>query len=435
MIATLRAKALDPRVLAQTADWLAVGVALSLPWSTTATGILIVLWLVAALPTLDVAMVRREITTFAGGLPVLLWLVAAVGMLWADVPWPARIDGLGGYHRLLVIPLLLAQFRRSDRGRYVLCGFLASATCLLAVSWAMALFPALAVAGKPPGVPVKDYVLQSGIFLICAAALVGVADEFRRAARGRVALGLLALAALFVGNIAFVITSRTTLLVAPFLVVMLGWRQRRWKGVAAAILVGFGLAAALWLASAQLRERTLASAQELRAYFGNTEVSSTALHLEFLRESMRIVETAPVIGHGTGAIAEQFRRTTAGQAGVSSVATVNPHNQIFAVAIELGAVGALLLIAMWAAHFMLFRGCGTAALIGEIVVVQNIVSSTVNSHLFDFSQGWLYVFGVGVAGGMVMRERDVAPVPHAEPGAAGVVVGQPALSGARRDRQ
>jgi hypothetical protein len=55
---------------------------------------------------------------------------------------------------------------------------------------------------------------------------------------------------------------------------------------------------------------------------------------------------------------------------------------------------------------MLFRGFGLAALIGEIVVVQNVVSSFFNSHLFDFSQGWLYVFGVGVAGGMVLRERD-----------------------------
>ena len=43
-----------------------------------------------------------------------------------------------------------------------------------------------------------------------------------------------------------------------------------------------------------------------------------------------------------------------------------------------------------------------------IVVVQNIVSSLFNSQLFDFSQGWLYVFGVGVAGGMALRNRDPA---------------------------
>jgi O-antigen ligase len=403
---TLPIKALDLRTVAQAADWLAVGVAVSLPWSTSATSILIVLWLLAVLPTLDVAAVRRAVASWAGGLPVLLWLVAVAGMLWADVSWSARIDGLGGYHRLLVIPLLLAQFRRSQRGIHVLYGFLLSATCLLAASWVTALIPALAVNGKMPGVPVKDYVLQSGIFLICAVALIGVALDYWRARNRRMTLALIALAALFLFNIAFVITSRTVLVVAPFLAALLGWRQLRALGVLAALLTGIAVAAGLWLASPQLRERTLVSFDQARAYFANNDVSSTAEHLEFIRESVRIVETAPIIGHGTGSIAEQYRQLTAGQTGVSSVATVNPHNQISAVAIELGIVGTAVLLAMWAAHFMLFRGFGLAALIGAIVVVQNVVSSFFNSHLFDFSQGWLYVFGVGVAGGMVLRERN-----------------------------
>jgi hypothetical protein len=32
------------------------------------------------------------------------------GCWWANVSWPERIDGLGNFHRLLMIPLLLAQF-------------------------------------------------------------------------------------------------------------------------------------------------------------------------------------------------------------------------------------------------------------------------------------------------------------------------------------
>ena len=28
-----------------------------------------------------------------------------------------------------------------------------------------------------------------------------------------------------------------------------------------------------------------------------------------------------------------------------------------------------------------------------------------NSHIFDFHEGWMYVLGVGVAGGMVLQER------------------------------
>ena len=43
-----------------------------------------------------------------------------------------------------------------------------------------------------------------------------------------------------------------------------------------------------------------------------------------------------------------------------------------------------------------------------MVVVENVVSSLFNSHLFDFASGWLYVFGVGVVGGMVLRQGHPA---------------------------
>jgi hypothetical protein len=60
---------------------------------------------------------------------------------------------------------------------------------------------------------------------------------------------------------------------------------------------------------------------------------------------------------------------------------------------------------MWIAHLTLFRGGSVVAWLGLIVVAENILSSVVHSHLFDFNGGWLYVFGTGVLGGTVLRER------------------------------
>ena len=60
---------------------------------------------------------------------------------------------------------------------------------------------------------------------------------------------------------------------------------------------------------------------------------------------------------------------------------------------------------MWVAHLALFRGGGLIAWIGIVIVVQNLASAPFNSHLFDSFHGWLYVFGFGVVGGMVLRER------------------------------
>jgi hypothetical protein len=74
---------------------------------------------------------------------------------------------------------------------------------------------------------------------------------------------------------------------------------------------------------------------------------------------------------------------------------------------------------MWIAHYFLFRTAGRIAWIGTVVVVDNVVSSLVHSHLFDFMHGWLYVFGVGVVGGMVLRQsalrRPAFAVPATTP--------------------
>ena len=124
-----------------------------------------------------------------------------------------------------------------------------------------------------------------------------------------------------------------------------------------------------------------------------------------------------MIGHGTCSLPEQYRRAAAGETGAGAVATVNPHNQIFAVAVQLGLLGTAVLLAMWIAHFVLFRDGSLAAWIGTIIVVENVTSSLFNSHLFDFTQGWLYVFGVGIVGGTVLRAQDSVPTaaPMAKP--------------------
>ena len=99
--------------LTEIADGLAAAVAVSLPWLTSATSILIVLWIIAVVPTLDIVSVRRELVSAAGGLPVLLWALGVVGMLWADVSWSERIAGLSEIYKLLSFHCC-SQFRRSQ---------------------------------------------------------------------------------------------------------------------------------------------------------------------------------------------------------------------------------------------------------------------------------------------------------------------------------
>jgi O-antigen ligase len=113
---------------------------------------------------------------------------------------------------------------------------------------------------------------------------------------------------------------------------------------------------------------------------------------------------APLIGHGTGSTKGLYEKAASGP-GWSAGTRVfpNPHNQTLNVAVQWGVIGIAVLYAMWIVHLLLFRGDGLVNWVGLLVVVQNIFTSLFNSHIFDFHEGWMYVLGVGVAGGMVLK--------------------------------
>jgi O-antigen ligase len=405
----------------QVADALAMAVVISLPWSTSVTASLIGLWLLSALPFLrsswlrkSLADLRKSLTAPAGAFPVLLWLIAALGMLWADVSWLERLQGLTGFNKLLVIPLLLVQFSRSARAQYVLAAFLFSCAVLLIFSWIFVLWPAVA-RHVWPGVPVKDYIAQSGEFVLCTFGSLHIALNAFKVKRHLAGLVFAALALAFLINAFYVAPSRSQLVAFPFLLVVFGIQRFGLRGAYVALATAAILVSLVWFTSPHLRGRVIAVVQVIQGSrvadppvsAADVSLISAGLHLSFLKRSIQIIEQAPLIGHGTGSITELFRQSAAGQTGADVIVSTNPHNQTFAIAIQLGILGVIVLYAMWISHVMLmFSLPGQEGWIGSFLVIQNVISSLFNSHLFDFTQGWIYVFGVGVIGGVAMQRRQ-----------------------------
>jgi O-antigen ligase len=341
-------------------------------------------------------------------------------MLWADAPWSDRISGLESFAKLLVIPLVLMQFRRSDQGLRVALGFLLSCTVLLAVSWLVWRFPFLPGGNRRglAGVPVKDYIVQSGEFLLCAFALTHLALSAWTRQRRLLAVALLGLALLFVANLVFVISSRTSLVVFPVMLAVLAAQRLSLRGSLTLLLAAGVLVTAAWASSPFLRYRALLAIEEVARYQKEHAETSAGYRLEFWKKSIEFVAQAPLIGHGTGSTETLFRRAATGS-GISAAFTDNPHNQTLMIAVQLGLIGVAILYAIWLAHALLFRGPEWPHWIGLGVVAQTVVSALFNSQLFYFTPGWIYVFGVGVLGGMVLaREATGNPARPAPQGAS-----------------
>ncbi len=399
-------------------DVAVLGLAVALPWSTSATSILGIAILLLICPTISMKRLLVAVSQPAGALPIALVALAVIGTLWATgVPWPARLAALDKMIKLLLLPLLLLHFQYSHRATWIFVAFVGSNVILLGYSFLAYAAPSLAIAEKVgyAGVPVRNYIDQSQGFAFVAIALTGLAFEAASWKNRYSAAALGATASLFFANLAFVNVARTAFFYIPIMLVLLAVRYMNRRELVTGLIGAAIICGGLWQISPNLHRKVSTIFTELAvrpdAPIGEIEPSA-AMRLEFWRKSLRFFEMAPVMGHGTGSIRGLFQQDAIGQAGVSAVVVSNPHNQTLAAAVQWGSAGILLLWAMWIAHLRLFWISAPVAWIGMLVTVQNIASSIFNSHLMDTYEGWLYVLAVGVAGGEVLRIQSSNPVLH-----------------------
>ena len=382
--------------------------AFALPWSTTAVSVLLVVWLIVLLPTINPRAFLVSLKRPESFLPVAFFALALLGMLWADDSWPARLLGVHPVFKLLAIPLLLYHFSRSQRSSWVFIAFFASCVLLMVCSWVIYFAPGLGSAKiLTAGIPVRNYIDQSQEFSLClfaaAPVLLTLITENRRMQAW--CLGGLLLG--FYCNMMFVVIARTAFLYLPVLLIIFAVRYCRPRATQV-LLAAAVVQALVWYASPNLRNRVDHSLQDYQLSRSSDIATSDAERLAYWRTSVRSIIAAPVFGHGTGSTKQVFDREAAGKTGEWANSVRNPHNQTLYVAIQWGMLGCFVLYAMWYFQLALFFERNLAAWVGLIVVVQNFISSSVNSHLFDFDEGWIYVIGVGVAGAMVARAREKA---------------------------
>ncbi len=418
-VAGLASRWRDPAAWLATVDVFAILTAASLPWSTSLPAIFVAAMLTAMVPLLDVQAFLQSLKRPICALPIAFFVLALVGTLWSDAPWGVRLHAVGPTVKLLMLPVLLFHFERSQRGLWVFTAFLISCTLLAMMSWIVTFHPALSLkpaAEASRGIFVKNYIDQSQEFALCAVALAYPIINLLRGKRLWPALLLCVIGLSFVANMAFVIVSRTALVTMPIMLAVFGLLHLKWRTNLMIFCLAIVIAAAAWAVSPQLERTITTFSSDYRLYIEQGTPTSIGERLEFWRKSLGFFADAPVIGHGTGSTRGLFEQAATGPAGLAASQVIgNPHNQTLNVAVQWGAIGGAVLYAMWLLHLLLFRGDDLANWIGLLVVVQNIFTSLFNSHLFDFHEGWMYVLGVGIAGGMVLKARE----PNSKIGARG----------------
>ena len=231
----------------------------------------------------------------------------------------------------------------------VFTAFLVSCVLLMAMSWIVAFYPSLSLKTFDPqrGIFVKNYIDQSQEFALCAVALAYPVIMLLRERRIRLALLLGAIALSLVVNMAFVIVSRTAMVTMPIMLAVFALLHLKWRTNVVIACAVMALAALAWAASPQLRWTTETFFRDYQLYKEKNIPTSIGLRLEYWQKSLRLFAEAPVIGHGTGSTRGLFEQAAAGQVGAAAEVVGNPHNQTLNIAVQWGAVGIVVLYAMW----------------------------------------------------------------------------------------
>jgi hypothetical protein len=284
----------------------------------------------------------------------------------------------------------------------------------LGLSWIQIFDPGLKFAthANIAGVPIKNSIDQSQEFALCIFGLAPFAFALLNQRRFAFAAIVFALILAFFANLTFVVLARTSLIYMPVLLIFFAAKYLNRRAAFALVGGAIAMAFVVWFCSPYLQQRVENVFVEYHEYKDTHRATSTGQRLEWWKKSVDFIGNAPLFGNGTGSTKQLFDRDAAKQAGTWAETIGNPHSQTLNVAIQWGILGCLLLYAMWYSHLRLFREASAVSWIGFIVVVQNFVSSLFNSHLFDFTEGWIYVLGVGVAGGVSAKLNSLAHKPN-----------------------
>jgi O-antigen ligase len=339
-----------------------------------------------------------------------LLFLGLTGMAWANVSWGERFGGADSFGKLAAIPLLFAQFRRSDRASWLLAGYLGSCTVLLAFFWVTAIRDMIVYSGADrSALPIRSAATEMSEFVVCGVASLFVAIDELRAKRRLSAAGTFALGAVFISIVVYVVARSTRWFVLPLgtalpmaaLLLLLVFRQLSAKAMSTALAAGAISCAFAYLILAPIHNG-----------FSVAELLGPSRPV-YWSKSLHFIAEAPIIGHGTGSIGSLFAQSAKNQTGTMAEIATNPFQETLSIGIQLGIVGVVVIWTMWISHLRLFRGQSFADWIGLIIVIYAITGSLFDSEIFDSHRGWLYVFGVGVAGGAVLRKRNLASTSEA----------------------
>ena len=350
-------------------------------------------------------------------LALALLALYVIGASWSIAPQDDIRTALQKYSRLLILPMVIAMSWRDPAlpGR-ALAWFLAGAGVLALSCYlvSIGMMPTSSRGWWRVSTEANDaYVFRNHVtigillgFAANASFLIATHSATARARALAIAAGVL-----FAVPVVFLSQGRSgyvALLLGAFTVFLLRTRVTPLRTLAAVAAIAL-LSAGFYFASPNMKSRTDDLVTELRT---ERPRSPNGLRLSFMRASLGVVASHPLLGLGTGSFAQAYAPIALADWPAGSgmaLARHQPHSEFLLVAVQLGLLGMLV-------YFSMLASLGSAALRQRSIEADSlallwviyVVTSAFNSLLWDTTEAHWFLLLAGCLYVGALR-RQAAP--------------------------
>lgn len=375
--------------------WLAVATAAVFPLSTS---LMNVFFIAAVVFNLLAGNGVKKINSILRNPVSLMFLVFfafyVIGVLYTTAPFLAAIRYLTKYSYFLIGAFFFPIFEEDRWRHYAIRAFLGAMAVAVLLSYLKAFSVINYGTWYGPVEVFKGHIAFS--FLLAFAAYLLLLEIFKPLPSSgqhkywRVVLMLYC--ALIIYDNLFMCISRTGYVVLMALIILFLIQKLHWRGLLLSILAVVLLIGSAFVFSPVFKARVEAAVSDLKIY-RTQPLTSVGLRHSFADNSVKLVKAHPILGTGTGSLRYEYAKLSPPPASL----TDNPHNEYLNVAVQLGAIGVIYLLFMFAMQLYLSRSLPLPwRYIAQAIVLIIIIGSVANSWITNTTQGHFYAYFIAL---------------------------------------
>lgn len=360
--------------------YVAILLILTLPFSTALTVVfsvtLLFLWISSGqFMTLTTLIKQNPLVLFA----LLMFFYLALGITYSTASSENAFTTLSKYRELLLLAILPPFFQSESIRQWAWNAFIIASVVTLLGSYAI--YFGLIDYMQPGDPSIKNRITHSlliAFFAFFCAHKSIQADKYR--------LIYMALLALCIHNIFFLVSGRTGQLI--FILLMVLFYIQRFSIKKAALLTSATvMLLVIFVACSDRANRINEGFSQTQNYLhsesGETN-TSMGQRLTFWKHSLTLISETPWFGHGTGSYPTEYNRVAA----KADIASNNPHNEYLMITVQTGIAGLLLFLAfLFSQYHYSLKLKNEYKWLSQGVLVAFAINSLFNSTILDFTEG------------------------------------------------